>query len=318
MRLSVLSAGLLTALAVGAPVQRQRLSLPPELKEAFEHARGLRFSGTRLVTYVKAGRIETHKEFVTKDGPNLKVEFDKASPFAGQIIVETENSRKHYFPDKNEIRVYPSFGKRQFEGFRGAFRSARGGELHIDSSNGGVIAGLHCTKYQLSDKDNNPVVQIYIEPRSGMLTKRVLYDQTGNIAGSYEFVSLTLNPRIQPGTFEIRRRGATVVRPIDELRKQGKDADMPVLTLRESSGYRLESVYSRVIKGSKVIVQNFGTDDSRLTLFMTRSTLNPADLKKMERGELSSYVWTLDGVTLVLIGDQPEERLRSLASQVAD
>ncbi len=298
------------------PQRGPKIEMPAELKAAFDKAKDLRFSGTRNVTVVRAGRIETHVEYVTKDGPNIRIEFDRKSPYAGQVIVETKEARRHYFPDRNEIRVYPSFGKRQFEGFRGTFRSQRGGPVHVETANGGVIAGLHCTRYELSDKDSNPIVQIYVEPHSGMITKRVVYDNTGSIAGSYEFTTISLNPKIQSNAFNIYRKGAKIVRPIDELRKLGKELSMPTYSLRSNSGYRLESVYMRDVRGSKVIVQNFGKEDSRITLFMTRSSLNPDDLKKYEKGELSSHVWTLNGVTLVLIGDQSEDRLRTLATQV--
>lgn len=296
----------------------ERVDLPQDLKDALERAKTSRFSGTRTVTFVRAGRIETHNEFVTKDGGNLRIEFDKSSPYAGQIIVETQDSRKHYFPDKNEIRVAPSFGKKQFEGIRGLFRSPRGGKVRIESSPGGLVAGLQTTRYQVLDKNNNPIVQVFIEPRTGFIAKRVVFDPTGNIGGSYEFVKVTLNPRIVPGAFNIYRKGATVIRPIDELRKQVGSLNFPLLTLPNSSGYQLESVYVKEIRGAKVLVQNFGREDSRLTMFLTKSPLDSAELKKYERGELSSYVWSLNGVTLVMIGDQPEDRLRSLASQVSD
>lgn len=321
MRLGLVLVGFVCTLVTASaqrPGRTPKLELPQDLKDAFERSKSLKFSGTRVVTFVRAGRVETHNEYVTKDGSNLRIEFSKDSPYSGQIIVETAESRRHYFPDKNEIRVYPSFGKKQFEGFRANFRSPRGGAVHIDASSGGVIAGLHCTKYQITDRDSNPIVQIFIEPRSGMLAKRVLFDPTGNIAGSYEFTSVVLNPKIQRNAFTIYRKGATIIHPIDELRKQGIALGMPALTLKGSSPFKLESVYAREIKGSKVIVQNFGSEDSRLTLFMTKSTLDAADLRKFVWGELRSYVWTLNGVTLVMIGDLPEERLRALSSQVSD
>ena len=312
--------GLMTASVVMAqsPKGAQKLNMPPELKEALEKSKTLKFSGIRTVMVIRAGQVESHNEYVTKDGANLRIEFAKGSAYAGQIIVETSDERKHFFPDRNEIREYPSFGKRQFEGVRSMFRSPRGGSSHIDTSNGGVIAGLHCTKYQVSDKFNNPIVQVFIEPSSGMLVKRVLFDPTGNIAGSYEFVSVNLNPNIQKSAFKIYRKGAKVIRPIDELRKQGATLGMPALSLNRTSGYKLESVYVREVKGSKVIVQNYGKEDSRITVFMTKSELNPSDLKRYNRGELSSSIRTLNGLTIVVMGDQSEERLRDLSNLLSE
>ncbi len=296
----------------------RRPELPTELKESFERAKTIRFSGTRTVTVVRAGKVETHNEYVTKDGSNLRIEFATGSPYSGQIIIETDKNRRHYFPDKNEIREYPSFSKKQFEGFRSFSRGSKPGSMHFDTSTGGVIAGLRCTKYQLSDASNNPVAQVYIEPRSGMTVKRVIFDQTGNIAGSYEFVSLTLDPRIQPGAFKIFRKGATVIRPSDDLRKEAKELGIPALALPKASGYLLESVYVRDVKGSKVLVQSYGSDESRITVFMTKSILNASDLRRSNRGELVSYLRTLNGITIVLMGDQPEERLRTLSNQLSD
>ncbi len=299
-------------------VRGQRLEMPPELKELFNKAKSIRFSGTRVVTVVRAGQVQTHNEYVTKDGQNLRIEFAPGSPYAGQIIVESSDDRKHYFPDKNEIHEYPSFGKKQFEGFRGGFRSQKGGKPTFESSPGGIIAGLHCTKYQFSDGSKNPIAQIFVEPKSGLTLKRVLFDPTGNIAGSYEFVTVNLDPKIQSGAFKIVRNGAKVVRPIDELRKQGGLLGMPALSLPKASGYRLENVSVRDVNGAKVIIQSYGKEDSRVTLFMTKSSLKSSDLRKYNRGELVSFVKTLNGVTLVLMGDQPEERLRSLSNLLSE
>ncbi len=326
MRLIAASIGLFVALVASSHGQGpgkgggrgSHVELPPELKEMFDRSKNIRFSGTRSVTFVRAGKVETHNEYVTKDGPNMRVEFASGSPFAGQIIVETSAERKHYFPDKNEIHEYPSFGKKQFEGFRGNFRSQRGGKSKFESSNGGVIVGLHVTKYQLTDDKGNPIVQIFIEPKSGMVVKRVIFDPTGNIAGSFEFVNLTLDPKIQNGSFKIFRRGAKIIRPIDDLRKHCTEFGLPALSLPKSSGYRLENVYVRDVSGRKVLVQTYGKEDSRLTVFMTKSGLDADDLKKYNRGELTSYVRMLNGVTIVILGDQPEERLRTLSNQLSD
>ncbi len=310
---------LLTCSSMGQEAGRVKSpELPPELKEVFSKAKTLRFSGTRSVTVVRAGRVQTHNEYVTKDGMNLRIEFAPGSPFAGQIIVETKEERKHYFPDKNEIHENPSFGKRQFEGFRTNFRGSKGGPSHYESSAGGVIAGLTCTKYQLSDSQNNPIAQIFVEPRSGMLVKRIVFDPTGNIAGSYEFISITLDPKIQPGAFKISRKGATVIRPIDELRKHAKALGIPAMSLPRSSGYLLENAYVRDIKGAKVIVQTYGKEESRLSVFLTKSPLNASDLRRSNRGELSSSVRTLNGLTLVVMGDQSEERLRTLSNLLSE
>ena len=151
-----------------------------------------------------------------------------------------------------------------------------------------------------------------------MMVKRVLFDPTGNIAGSYEFVSLTLDPKIQQGAFKIVRKGAVVIRPIDDLRRQCKELGIPSLILAKKSGYQLENVYVRDIKGSKVVVQSYGKEDSRLTVFLTRSQLNASDLKRYNRGELTSYLRTLNGLTLVIMGDQTEDQLRILSSQMSE
>jgi hypothetical protein len=322
MKLNLVCCGISVALAMSSlgqgPRHSQKVELPPELKDAFNRSKNLRFSGTRTVTIVRAGRVDSHNEYVTKDGPNLRIEFAAGSPFAGQIIVETQNQRKHYFPDKNEIHEFPSFGKKQFEGFRPNFRGGKGGPTHFDTSVGGTIAGLRCTKYQLSDSNNNPLAQIFIEPQSGLLVKRVLFDPSGNIAGSYEFVSVSLDPKIQPGAFKIVHKGAATVRPIDTLRKQSATLGMIPIGLPRTSGYQLENAYVREIKGSKVLVQIYVKEDSRLTLFMTKSAMDSSELKRFNRGELASYVRTLNGVTIILMGDQTEDRLRTLSSQLSE
>jgi len=89
-----------------------KLQIPDAFKQLMEKSRDLRFSGTRMVTVVRAGKVESHQEFVTKDGPNMRVEFAKDSKYAGQIIIETASFRRHYFPDRNEIKESPSNTRR--------------------------------------------------------------------------------------------------------------------------------------------------------------------------------------------------------------
>lgn len=307
-RILILASGLIVATAVAGQ--------DDVLDVIAQKSKTLKFSGTRVVSLVKAGKVEKHEEYITKSGPNMRIEFSKESPFHGQIIVETANERKHYFPDQNEIWVFPTFGRHQFESIRGSYRDRkRGGK--VSTGEGETIAGIRTTKVRMADRDSNPIFDLFVEMKTGITLKRVMYDPTGSTIGSFEFTKVTMNPRLLQSAFTIQRNGAKIVRPIDLLRRKASGMNIEAYTLKSSS-YRLESVFVRDIKGVKVLIQNFVRPDSRITLFATKSGLGSNEIVGFKRKELSSYVWQLNGVTLVLMGSESQDALKTLSRQVAE
>ena len=294
-----------------------KLQIPDAFKQLMEKSRDLRFSGTRMVTVVRAGKVESHQEFVTKDGPNMRVEFAKDSKYAGQIIIETASFRRHYFPDRNEIKESPSNTRRQFELMRG-MRGQRASNLKSAVGDGGSIAGIKALKMTMSDGDGNRVLELFGDARSGLILKRVVYDPTGSVAGSFEFKQVKFNPAIQASTFVLNRKGATYIRPIDELKRYATELGVKPYSFAEKGGMVLEGVNVRTMQDAKSIVQWFSMNDTRYTLFLTKADVSAEQLQRFGRGELKSVVWKLNGMTLVLMGMDSEESLRQLSKKVVD
>src|SRR5579862_5207396 len=58
----------------------------------------LRFSGERIVQIRQGADLKVHTELVIQDGVNARVWFTPDSQYAGQVVVETANERRHYYP----------------------------------------------------------------------------------------------------------------------------------------------------------------------------------------------------------------------------
>jgi outer membrane lipoprotein-sorting protein len=306
------------ALGQGKPFGQGKtpFPLPPILAEAMEKSRSLRFSGTRMVTSVRAGKVETHEEYITKDGGKIRIEFAKNSPFAGQIIVETGKERIHFFPDRNEIRQSPSSGRRQFDVLR-MMRTARGGKPKFTVADGGVIAGIRTSNIQFQDSEGNVVGAVHIDPKSGMTLKRVLFDQSGSVLASYEFSKVAFNPAIAANAFKFSRKGAKIIRPVDDLKTNAETMGVPALGLQTSLGYQLEGVNVRNIRGNKTLVLVYLKDDTRLTLFITKAEVS-GDRPKIGGRDFGSYQWSTNGVNCMLFGNLPTDKLRELSTRVTE
>lgn len=280
------------------------------LRTASEKAKRIRFVGTRRVTISRGGKTETFLEYITKDGSYSRVEFEKGTKFEGQIIVESPTLRKHFFPDRNEVREAPFFSRKQFEGMR----MSRGEKPVL--ADGGEIAGLPTTKATFFGPGRKPVYEVYIHQDSGLTLKRVMFAPSGEATGTFEFQKVVLNPKISKRVFELNPRGATVVRPIDDLRRAAKELKIPLIGFSNGDTLKLDFAGSREIKGQKVLVQNYASADSRITLFVMSDSVNPTELARTGRRPGGVYAWKAFGQTLMLAGELPAGSLEELSKRV--
>ena len=287
--------------------------LPQILKEAQEKSKKLRFSGTRVVTFYRAGKAESHEEYLTKDGSRMRIEFSKNSPFSGQVIIETPDVRKHYFPDRNELKESPAVGRKQFENFR--FGGMRGGKPII--SDGGTLLGMKVTKVQYLDPMKNPAFEVFVDLKSGLAIKRVIYGPGGSIAGSFEFKKLIFNPSIAKGAFDFNRKGVKVIRPIDDLFAKAKELGVSAYGFKSTDAYKLDAVNLREMRGKKVLILNYAMNDSRVTMFLLKPDADLAEIQKSGRRPQGFYAWKEAGASIILIGDASQDELQNLAKRVS-
>ena len=281
------------------------------LRHMLESAPKLRYTGTRTVTLRAGVDRKVHTELIEKDGRKTRVEFPKGSPFAGQVIVETERERRHYFPEKNEIRVQPPRRERAVMRLMGMRKRFSQG---LQSGDGGNVAGLHVVAITAKDPQGNLSQRMWIEPRSGMLLKREFYDRTGAVQGGFEFTNVNLNPRIDSRDFRLDIRGAKIVSPADDLQRIANKLGLPVASL-PAGKYQLDSVREQKFGETPVLVQLYSSDDQRFSLFLLKGPVDQNRLNRPGRN-LQSIAWQKAGVSYVLIGDLPVEEMQAVAKQL--
>lgn len=308
------AAALVSGLAQGpaAPAEPQ---VPYALKKAIQQAPKLRYSGRRKVQYLRNGETDSYVELVSRDGDQLRIEFPSGSTYSGQIIVETGNERRHFFPDRNEIQILPP---RREEAFERIVKLAQNrGRFTLSEGAGETVAGIATDQIVVTDRSGNVVQRLYIDPKSGMLLKRKIYDPVGTQVGFFEFESVNFSPTFTKSIFHLSRNGAKLLKPVDLLRKLAQDNGYPVIYLKPSTGFTLSFSKMNTVDGREVLMQFYQSPNGRLSLFETKADIDREKLDKFARGDVNVYSWKGQGCTFVLIGNQDADALRKLASHMA-
>lgn len=289
--------------------------LPPALRRALQASDTLRFSGRRTVTLMKDGQPNRHEEIVMRDGPQIRIEFPREGPYSGQVIVENGDDRRHYIPRTNEVRVEAA--KRE-EGLQHLRQLARDGRVTTEP--GGRVAGYDTTTVVVRDAAGNPLQRLAIEPESGMVLTRQVYDATGVQVGGFEFTSVNLSPAsFDSSLFRIERKGVQTTTFWDKLQTLATRNGYRAVGLPESTGFQLDGVnFNRKLIASGVLVQNYtGPGGGRLSLFQLREAVDPTSLRnKGGRRLLHSLSWTDGGITFVLLGPQDDATLARLKGAI--
>jgi negative regulator of sigma E activity len=254
-------------------------------------------------------------EFVWQDGPRTRIEFPEASPYKGQIIVEDDHQRLHYYPDRNEIDVEPPRRMRPP-------RMVPAGEqkpkfTHVITT-GGLVAGKQTQLVTVADQSGNVMQRMWIEPHTGVMLKRVLLDRGGSQRGYFEFTKINFRPKFSPGDFKIERKGATLITPVMQVQRLALQKGLSLIVLPPSSEYQLEGARAMDREGQDVLVQTYRGKSGRFQIFQVKGPINPERLRRFARGRLSTYSWMHGSESLALVGELPETRLRELARVLGD
>lgn len=301
--------------------ERQDLSnLPPIVRKSFEALKTARYSGERTVRVKRGPERLAYVEYILREGVRSRTEFPGDSPYKGQIIVDDGARRYHYFPDRNEIHVEPP--RRQHMRFMmlGGNRdhSKRQPLKHV-VADGGMVAGQKTQLVTVIDPNGNAIQKMWIEPRSGVTLKRILYDPVGGERGYFEFNKIRFNPSFAPGDFKIERKGAVVITPAMEARRYALELGLTPLMLPPSAGFQLEGAHVMNRRnGENILAQMYTGKEGRFTLFQVRTAVDPKRLDEMSRGRLSTYSWKRGQEGFALLGDLSEQRLREIARILGD
>src|ERR1044072_3912776 len=283
--------------------------VPPALRRALAAFGKIKYSGKRTVEALNDGNRHRHIEFVIADGQRSRIWFPDDSDLKGQIIVETPKERRHYLPGRNELQVMPPRREQAFE--RIAQMANR--RLSFDSTAGGQIANVQTQLVTISDKNGNVFEKLWIEPRSGMILKREMYDRAGSIEASFEFTEVNLNPTINRTDFVLEHKGANVITPETVLRRLVKRGSFMPVRLPAGGAYELEAARVQQIAGQPVLVQHYMGNGHRITLYQLKVAVNPQRLGRMERENVQIYSWQSGDTSFVIVGDIPDPELRELA-----
>lgn len=290
--------------------QRQGMDqLPPVLRQALRKGSIAKFSGTRIVEVMEGANRERYTEYVLRDGSKSRTWFPSGSPYAGQVIVEAADERRHYYPGRNEIHVGPA--RREEALVRLVGLGKRRG-IKFAVKDGGNVAGRPTVLVSISEESGNALQKLWIDRDQVVILKRELFDAVGNRVGFFEFTEVDYRPKFSGSDFELERKGARVVTPRDELMRMAKVMNLATVALPESEGYRLEWV--RRLPGGRVPIlqQSYTKLGVTLSLFQAGAEVNLPMLRKVPNG-IESLTWNRGGETFALIGNVSGDEIRRLA-----
>lgn len=310
---AVLAAAAATVLAVA---QRPRGNdfddIPEIVVKAMRAAVGLKYSGERIIEFREGPNRFRNREVVIKDGHNLRIEYVEG-PSKGQIVVEKGGRRSHYFPDRNEIHTFPTRREEVVQRLLASIKMAQRGRGKVETEAGETIAGYRTEKVSVTSERGSPMTTIWIEPRSGMILKRELFDGGGTRIGYYEFTRLRINPRVSPDDFELRVPGAKVLSPTDLTLRLMKEGGFERMFLTESENLKLQG--SRVHGDGKVLALYYQTPEGVISFMQSKQELDPGKLRRGGPGPHNFHTWSAGGRTYVLIGPQSQETLRQISQK---
>jgi hypothetical protein len=273
----------------------------------------LRYVGRRLVEFRGLGERQRRIEIVTRDGLRVRTEFPADGPGAGQIIVENQRERRHYFPDTNEIHVSPARQEIPIMRLRETLRNVRERGWKIVTREGGTVAGIRAVQIDFADPDDNVIQRLLVDPTSALVLKRELFDRIGGRVALMEFQSVDLTPTLREDDFTITRRGARIV-TIDELanrlaaRLRLRPARLPA-----TSGYVLGEARTLPLGPATALELAFFGPGGTFSVFHVRAEINPRRLRMRLGPRAAARSWKDGEVSIAVVGDMPQPELDRLA-----
>lgn len=288
------------------------------MRKVMEAPKKLRYSGTRAVEIRANGERIRHIETIIHDGMMTRTEFSGNSALDGQVIVENGRRRMKYLPRENEIWTLPGRPDEALQSMRRFMNEVRRNNFKVERGSGGSIAGHDTLRLGFKDNHGNLVQRIWIEPRTGMVLKRELFDLVGTLIGSFEFSSINFSPKFSPADFQINRRGAKQVTPIQRLEEIEKRSGIRTMTLPPSSGFELESVQLMKFNQKDIVMLQFIGETGRVSIFQFKGEVDIARMRKMAGGRVTTHMFDRGDVHICLLGSVPEQELRRLAQLLVD
>ncbi|RYG48651.1 hypothetical protein EON79_03855 [bacterium] len=303
--------GAFAAILPSAPAE----DLPTLLQKALNRAPTLRYSGERTISFRRDGKPFDTREIVYRDGNRVRIEYPEGSKQAGQIIVEVGDRRRHFTPGKNEIRLLPARREESLERLRRFIKMLQSKGGSVSESPGEKVAGIPTGQIVFRDQSGNVMQRLYIDPRSGAVLKRSLYDPGGAPVGTMVFTRIEYGRKVSPALFRLDRKGARIVTPVDELKEllvKGGFADVRLPNME------LEFVRILETPDSPTLLQVYALKGERVSLFQTKGKLDPSKLKRQRGLDLKTRAWSEGGRNFALIGTLNDKTMDELVAILRD
>lgn len=315
MRPVYLALATIAVFAVTLGTGSAQSDLPQILELSRKSAGKLRYSGIRKVQMKLGPDTVQHTEYILRDGMRTRIWFPDEGSFRGQIIVETEKERRHFFPDRNQIEVMPP---RRPEHFTRIGKPGRDGKPRATFRvfDGDTIAGRETRRVDAVGSNGAVFMKMWIDSKTGLTLKRVVYGKHGPQA-TFEFTSVDYKPQLKKSDFELTIRGARVMTPRDRLDDLIKRGGFQSVVLSPKDPYKLESARIQRIENVSALVQVYVKNDGRVSLYQVKAPIDPNRLRRSSRGErVGTYSWQKNGTSFVLIGDLTDNKLREIAQRL--
>mgnify|MGYP005838032713 CR=1 FL=1 len=292
-------------------------ALPATVRRMMTEASQTRMSGERIVEFRARGERRRYREFILKDGVRQRIEFSDDSPFAGQVIVESATERQQFFPDRNVIAVSLPRRDEILGRMMGIFSRVGPGGLRVEREDDGSVAGVRCEQYSIRDRDGNVLQRLWIEPRSGALLKRELFDATGSRVGLTEWVRVDFSPRFRDDDFVIRRAGARVETPQSRAREEMRQRGFQEVFL--PADLNLRFLGGRVLSGPNmpdIYMQVYLSDSGQLSFFQVRGELDVRRMRQHVGRNVRVLTWTRGDRTWALVGNMSQAEMERISRRV--
>ncbi len=312
----------LVAISASVPAQgpaRQGRTAPgnhPLMRKMFEAAGTATYSGRRVIEFKRGVERMRHEELVLKSGPRMRIEFPRGSAFEGQVIVETGAERRHYYPGRNEIHVLPARKDEALERLRGLIARLGPQGLSVALEGQAKVAKQDTSILSLRDGRGNRLMRLWIQPSTGVVLKRELYDEVGAVVGLFEFTEYNPSPLIRRTDFVLQREGATIVTPMDIAQRLIREHKFEPAFLPAEGGFRLDTAQLVENLPVPVLLLLYQSPHGPISFYQVAGKVNPERLARLSGAGFKSFAWTKGTRSFVLVGSLEARQLQQLAARV--
>ncbi len=294
-------------------VQPQRLQkLPIVLQKLIQNSNRLDYVGEREVKVKVRAVFTTHIEDVTRQGSKTRIDFPSDSPFAGQILLNVDGKRLHYFPKNGVIRIMPGFKDDILTGLLRHPKALLANQVQVQ--NGGRVAGIPVDRVDLYDRQHRLRQELWIDPRNGALLGRAGFAPNGMALASFQFLSINYHPHIAPNAFELPK-GAKVFNPNNRIINLAKRLKLAPFRIPDQKGIQLLNCRKIVLKGQPVLMEIYNGPQGRISYFEVNTVLSGTG-NGPDEGGVHSAKRIMGQETIFLVGRYPVKRLQDLLQTV--